>query len=105
MSIATHPVRSTFYLLALAAVAVQAAPSAAQRPKYFPPAGTWERKAPAEVGMDPEKLKAAVDFAISRASTWDFEADQVRTFGTPLGPVPKTRAGTNGIIVRHGYIV
>ena len=49
--------------------------------------------------------KAAVDFALTRASAWDFERDQVRTFGTPLGPVPKTRAGTNGIIVRHGYIV
>ena len=55
--------------------------------------------------MDPVKLKEAVDFALTRASTWDFEKDQVRTFGTPLGPVPKTRAGTNGIIVRHGYIV
>ena len=55
--------------------------------------------------MDAAKLKEAVDFALTRASTWDFEKDQVRTFGTPLGPVPKTRAGTNGIILRHGYIV
>jgi CubicO group peptidase (beta-lactamase class C family) len=90
----------------LALLAAQAAALPAQsRAKYFPPAGTWERKAPAEVGMDPVKLKEAVDFALTRASAWDFEKDQVRTFGTPLGPVPKTRAGTNGIIVRRGYIV
>ena len=98
--------RRALFLVALAAVAAQATPSVAQtRAKYFPPAGTWLRKSPAEVGMDPVKLKEAVDFALTRASTWDFEKDQVRTFGTPLGPVPKTRAGTNGIIVRHGYIV
>ena len=98
--------RRALFLLSLAALVAQATPSVAQtRTKYFPPAGKWERKSPAEVGMDPVKLKEAVDFALTRASTWDFEKDQVRTFGTPLGPVPKTRAGTNGIIVRHGYIV
>lgn len=72
---------------------------------YFPPAGTWQRKAPAEVGMDSAKLQAAIDFAQAHASTWDFERDQLRTFGRPLGPVPKQRAATNGIILRHGYIV
>jgi len=83
-----------------------ASPLTAQAPaKYFPPAGQWQRKAPAEVGMDAAKLQLAIEFAQSRTSTWDFERDQVRTFGTPLGPVPKTRAGTNGIILRHGYIV
>ena len=55
--------------------------------------------------MDSAKLAAAVEFAQSHGSTWDFEKDQVRTFGTPLGPLPKQRASTNGIILRHGYIV
>ena len=93
--------RSAVLLLAIAAVA----PLHAQQTKYFPPAGSWERKSPGAVGMDSVKLKAAVDYALTRAATWDFDRDQVRTFGTPLGPVPKTRAATNGIIVRHGYIV
>ncbi|MGH7471396.1 MAG: serine hydrolase domain-containing protein, partial [Longimicrobiales bacterium] len=98
--------RRNFALIAFALLAAQATSLVAQsRTPYFPPRGTWERKAPAEVGMDAQKLKEAVDYALTRASTWDFEADQARTFGTPLGPVPKTRAGTNGIIVRHGYIV
>jgi CubicO group peptidase (beta-lactamase class C family) len=91
--------------IAFALLAAQAAPLVAQGAKYFPPPGKWERKAPAEVGMDAQKLKEAVDFALTRGSTWEFERDQARTFGTPLGPVPKARAGTNGIIVRHGYIV
>jgi CubicO group peptidase (beta-lactamase class C family) len=90
---------------ALVLVAVVAAQVSAQSAKYFPPAGQWQRTPPAAVGMDSAKLKAAVDYALTRASTWDFDRDQVRTFGTPLGPVPKTRAATNGIIVRHGYIV
>src|SRR5688572_13591523 len=106
MSITLRALRGTFSVFALTLVATQAIPLSAQnRAKYFPPAGSWERKAPAEVGMDAAKLKEAVDYALTRASAWDFEKDQVRTFGTPLGPVPKTRAGTNGIIVRHGYIV
>jgi len=72
---------------------------------YFPPTGKWERKSAAEAGMDAAKLAAAVEFAQASGSKWDFEKDQVRTFGTPLGPLPKTRAATNGIILRHGYIV
>jgi CubicO group peptidase (beta-lactamase class C family) len=79
--------------------------SAQQAATYFPPAGTWQHKSPAAVGLDSVKLQQAVDYALAHGSTWDFDKDQVRTFGTPLGPLPKQRAGTNGIILRHGYIV
>jgi CubicO group peptidase (beta-lactamase class C family) len=72
---------------------------------YFPAAGTWQHKAPAEVGMDPVKLRQAVDFAQAHPNSWDFGKDQVRTFGTVLGPLPQQRAATNGVILRHGYIV
>jgi CubicO group peptidase (beta-lactamase class C family) len=91
----------------LAACLLNGAAAAAQSPagKYFPPPGQWARKSPAEAGMDSAKLREAVDFAKAHNSTWDFERDQVRTFGRPLGPLPKTRAATNGIILRHGYIV
>jgi hypothetical protein len=80
------------------------APVVYAQKSYVPPAGKWERKAPAELGLDAEKLKAAVDYALANGSTWDFERDQVRTFGAVLGPLPKQRAATNGIIIRHGYI-
>jgi CubicO group peptidase (beta-lactamase class C family) len=86
-------------------VGIAASVHAQQTSAYFPPAGSWQRKSPADVGMDSIKLQAAIDFAQAHGSTWDFERDQVRTFGRPLGPLPKQRAATNGIIVRHGYIV
>src|SRR5258708_7638431 len=71
----------------------------------FPAPGQWQKKSPAEVGMDAAKLQQAIEYAQAHGSTWDFEKDQVRTFGTVLGPLPKQRAATNGIILRHGYIV
>ena len=78
----------------------------AQKPAtYFPLPGQWQTKSPAALGMNAAKLQEAVDYAQAHGSTWDFEKDQVRTFGTPLGPLPKQRAATNGIILRHGYIV
>jgi CubicO group peptidase (beta-lactamase class C family) len=92
-------------LAPVAALLWAAALPAQRAATYFPPKGEWKTARAADVGMDSAKLQAAVDFAQNGAATWDFDRDQVRTFGTPLGPVPKTRAGTNGIILRHGYIV
>ncbi len=105
MMIRSH--RAVRLLVVAHALLVGSAASAfaQQASSYFPPAGNWQRKSPAEVGMDSVKLRAAIEFAQSHGSTWDFERDQVRTFGRPLGPLPKQRAATNGIIVRHGFIV
>lgn len=75
-------------------------------PNYTPPRGSWEHRSPAELGMDAAKLQGAVDFILTHPSTMpaDFSA-QTKIFGRPLGPVPSSRAGTNGVILRHGYIV
>ena len=56
--------------------------------------------------MDGVLLDQAVAYAKTQASTTpaDFST-QVATFGRVLGPLPKTRGGTNGIIIRHGFIV
>src|ERR1700733_12636224 len=86
-------------ILAFFSIWLQAAPA------YFPPPGKWQKKTPAELGMDPAKLQQAIDYAQAHGSTWDFDKDQIRTFGAVLGPLPKQRAATNGIILRHGYIV
>ena len=78
----------------------------AQKPAtYFPSAGQWQVRSPAALGLDSAALQLAIAYAQANGSTWDFDRDQVRTFGTPLGPLPKQRAATNGIILRHGYIV
>ena len=73
---------------------------------YFPPAGEWARKSPAELGIDPAALAAAVQFAQSRETTRavDF-SDQEATFGSRLGSMPTERARTNGLVIYKGYVV
>ncbi len=100
----------------LTGVFIFAAPSLAQAPQltaspvarahYFPPRGTWEHRRPSQEGMDDSKLADAVTWAGTQETDWprDFST-QAAIFGKPLGPVPKNRAGTNGVIVRHGYII
>lgn len=72
---------------------------------YYP-GRTWERRPPESLGMDPAKLAAAIDFA--KGQETDFPKDfstQEQIFGRRLGPLPKQRGGTNGLVLRHGYIV
>lgn len=93
-----HRIAGSVALLTLAA-------TACAQP-YFPPRDAWEGREPAAVGMDGETLAAAVDWA--RAQETDMPRDfstQAETFGRPLGPVPRDRAATNGIVLRRGYIV
>src|SRR5512143_721993 len=74
---------------------------------YYPGRGdSWQHRQPAEAGFDPELLEQAVAFAKTQETRQprDFST-QVQTFGALLGPMPKERAETNGIIIRHGYIV
>lgn len=75
---------------------------------YYPEKGdAWERKKPEEVGMDPALLEQAVAWAKTQETEQikkDFST-QAEIFGQPLGPLPATRANTNGIILKNGYIV
>lgn len=92
-------------LLPTAALAQAAATQAATQ-AYFPPAGDWARKSPAELGMDPAALAAAVQFAQSHETkrALDF-SDQEATFGSRLGSMPTRRAHTNGLVIYKGYVV
>ncbi|HUS07401.1 MAG TPA: serine hydrolase [Bryobacteraceae bacterium] len=94
-------------LLAVPLMAVLAAglPAQTRGTTYFPAAGTWQHRPPAGVGMDAAKLKLAVEWALAHGSQWDFQKDQLRVFGRVLGALPAQRAATNGLILRHGYIV
>lgn len=103
------PVRRIFALsLIVPVLCIIRMPGATQKGVgYFPPSGVkWERRAPEEVGMNADLLAKAVAFAQSQETDFprDF-ATQERIFGKRLGPLPKARGGTNGIILRHGYIV
>jgi CubicO group peptidase (beta-lactamase class C family) len=79
--------------------------------QYFPDAGNWQRKAPAEVGIDAGKLKEAVDFAVKAEvpNPRDLTLNHYQTFGREphgeaIGPI-KDRGDPTGVIVRRGYIV
>ena len=87
-------------------VACYVAVSAQQATPYYPPAGQWTKRAPAEVGMDAAKLNAAIEFAKARETTWprDFST-QEQIFGTKLGSMPTKRPATNGVIIKNGYLV
>ena len=90
-----------------ASVAANPAAGTAQpAASYFPPAGEWTRKSPAELGMDPAALAAAVQYAQSHETerALDF-SDQEKTFGKPLGSLPTRRAHTNGVVIYKGYVV
>jgi CubicO group peptidase (beta-lactamase class C family) len=89
-------------LPAAGSFAAPAAPAAA----YFPPAGEWARRQPAELGVDAAALAAAVQYAQSRETerARDF-SDQEATFGTRLGSMPTRRAATNGLVIYKGYVV
>ena len=77
---------------------------------YYPDA-VWQRKNPAEGGVDAQRLKEAVDFAVGAESKnpRDLTLNHYQTFGrephgNPIGPI-KDRGEPTGVIVRRGYVV
>jgi len=75
-------------------------------PYYPPPGDAWERRVPEEAGMDSARLAQAVEFAKTQEShvPRDFST-QVETFGALLGPMPKERGASSGMVLKSGYIV
>jgi CubicO group peptidase (beta-lactamase class C family) len=96
--------RSTIPLILL--VVLAGAAPATQSAHYFPPAGAWATKTPAELGLDPAKLAEAVAFAQSRETNRAIDfSDQEKIFGALLGSMPTKRAATNGLVVYKGFVV
>lgn len=78
-----------------------------ERAYYPPPGDAWERRTPEEMGLRPDLIAEAVEYARthdSRAVAYDFSGHE-ETFGPLLGPLPASRGGPGGLILRHGYIV
>ncbi len=102
-----QPQRQTAKPAALKAASQQPAASA-----YFAPPREWQRKNPAEVGMNEAALKDAVAYAVANENpaTKDLAVDLATTFGarepfdTPIGPV-KERGAANGLVIRRGFVV
>jgi CubicO group peptidase (beta-lactamase class C family) len=103
-------------LLALVLLLIPPLAAAAQPNKppsgapYFPNAA-WQHKTPAESGLDPARLKEAVDFAIAgeTRNPRDLVMNHYATFGREpfgeaIGPI-KDRGPATGLVIRYGYIV
>ncbi|MBO6522890.1 MAG: serine hydrolase [Balneolaceae bacterium] len=79
---------------------------------YFPGTwGNWEAKTPQELGLNPDSIQAAVEFAQSMENTnpRNMEMNHYQTFGREpfgdgVGPF-KERGDQTGIVIKDGYIV
>jgi len=93
----------------LALPAHQVKESAAVR--YFPARDSWESRPPAELGLNPAKLDAAVQYSIKNQNqnTKNLAEDILNTFRNEapynklFGPTQE-RTGANGVVIRHGYV-
>src|SRR2546422_5739137 len=77
---------------------------------YYPDA-LWQRKTPAEAGINAALLKGAIDFAVASESRnpRDLTLNHYQTFGrepfgSAIGPI-KDRGDQTGVVVHRGYIV
>jgi len=72
---------------------------------YFP-GSVWEHRTAESMGFDQDALDRAIEYAKTHET--DFPRDfstQEKIFGRKLGPLPTQRGRTNGLVIRHGYIV
>ena len=89
---------------------------AAREPSVIaPPAGDWPAVTPAEAGLDPQRLDAAITYHRAHETRWrrDFitdrgvfvgVADEPESAGGVLGPI-RPRGGPSGLVVRGGRLV
>jgi CubicO group peptidase (beta-lactamase class C family) len=96
-------------LLLLSAVAARAD---AQRGAYVPgPGDDWQRRTPAQAGLDSARLQAAIAFHREHESKAPRDLAQAHyqsfgrePYGEAVGPF-RTRGEPSGVVVRHGYVV
>jgi CubicO group peptidase (beta-lactamase class C family) len=90
--------------------------ASAQRPAaaghYYPgPGEDWERRTPAQAGLDPARLNEAAAFAVASEAkaprnleVAHYQSFGREPFGEGIGPF-KERGDATGVILRHGYVV
>lgn len=103
-----------YFLLAFALLVSYGAYSQKQKkaPEVYYPDKEWQKKTPAEVGMNGDKLKEAISFSIDHEikNPRDMELSHYQSFGAKepygygIGPF-KERGDLTGIVIRNGYIV
>ena len=104
--------RLSVLVLALALIPSWAAAQTKQKsPAVYYPDAEWQRKTPAEAGINPQLLKEAIDFAIANEvkNPRDLTLNHYQTFGREpfgyaIGPI-KDRGDLTGVVIHKGYIV
>ena len=98
--------RRSFSFLALLLASLCAL---AQAPYY--PDAAWQRKTPAEAGINAQRLKDAIDYAVANETRnpRDLTLNHYQTFGREpfgyaIGPI-KDRGDPTGVVVHRGYLV
>jgi hypothetical protein len=85
---------------------------------YFPAKDNWVTTKPEEAGMNPNILKSAISEALkdltpdypNGVDINEYKAKELKQFsngyddGEIIGPL-KRKGTTNGLVIRHGYIV
>src|SRR6266404_1097005 len=96
--------------LGLAVAGLLLAPLVNAQSVYYPDS-LWQRKTPAEAGINAALLKGAIDFAVAGESRnpRDLTLNHYQTFGREpfgqaIGPI-KDRGDQTGVVVYKGYIV
>lgn len=99
------------FAVALLALAVRLPCQSAADAPYFPPRGEWATRTAQQVGMNEELLDQAVRFAKEHDSGAPRDLAKYiastlanEPHGELIGPT-RERGDTNGVIVRHGYLV
>jgi CubicO group peptidase (beta-lactamase class C family) len=98
-------------VLAVLSQALLPASSPQTGARYFPEKGSWRRQSPAQLGFNPAKLDAAIQFSLANANQNNKNlAEEIPNtfrneapYNKVIGPTQE-RTGVNGIIIRHGLV-
>jgi len=103
---------TAFFSLACLVVAIAASAQKKNTPApYYPDATQWQTKTPEQVGLNADKLAAAIAYAKEKETrnprnleVSHYQSYGKEPFGDGIGPFA-TRGEPTGIVVRNGYIV
>ncbi|MFN0180978.1 MAG: serine hydrolase domain-containing protein [Gemmatimonadales bacterium] len=103
-------VRCAILLLAAASGSATGQARRAAPEPYYPPRWEWATRRPEDVGMSSSRLEEVATFARANEATGYRDGNDLATSlaGEPyneiVGPTMR-RGGTNGMVIRHGYLV
>ena len=89
------------------------ASAAGAQARYYPERFDWQRRTPAQAGMDAAAIEAAVKFAVAHENPAPKDLALARVaggtstnepFDDAIGPL-KPRSALNGLIIKNGYVV